>query len=681
MYYQNRAPRKRTRDYFMPFFIIIIIIAIIFFGWRTLNQVFIDDNRTTFSEKVFLSIENGSAKAMTVGNGDWDNAPDNIYLYKGEKLKTGSDGRVSLTFTDKSIVRLDNNTQIDLVQLSKKNDANVIEVSLVNGQIWSQIERIFHPDSRFTISTDLIAVDTKGGDIAVEAPGTVYVLDGTAQVSVKFEDEIIKTINVGVGQQLVIDSDTIASINEGTEPDLIFALSESFKSSEWYRWNTKKDGAINAFEESDNEDAETDETETTDEDNETEQASTDEETSINPDRMVSITKPSSNSATSSSEISIEGVYDSEKVQAVYIDGKKASLLEKNKWKISKLTLVTEGENKLKVEAEDLSGAKVQLDSFIITYDKTPPAVPVITNPGANDETVTIDDVEQMIEGTVSGDTYVVIVNDYRLSKYVPGSKEFSYYAKTAYGNLEVGENEYEVIAEDKAGNKSESAKIILVLEQDTVDEAGGDEEVTEEDDSSVTSATETPVPVATSTGGVTITEPNGGESFTTSETEFDIKGTVPAGTETVEVNDYKLSLYEAGDSTFRYSAKASFKNLTIGEKNEYVVKAYDESGKVLGSASITIDVESGSAAAPTITMPSSSASYTTSLNEVVLGGDVGKWTDKVYVNGEKLTDYIPGSEQWRKTVTLNPGENTFTVKGEMDGVQTSSVSITITYTQ
>ncbi len=665
----------------MPFFIIVVIIAIIIFGWRTLNQVFIDDNRNTFTEKVFLNIENGSAKAMTVGSSDWDNAPDNIYLYKGEKLKTGSDGRVSLTFTDQSIVRVDNNSQVDLIQLKKKNEAIVIEVSLVDGQVWTKIERISNPDSRFTISTDLLAVDSRGGDIAVEAPGTVYVLDGTAQVSIKFDDEIIKTVNVGVGQQLVIDDEIIAEINQGIEPDLIFALSDSFKTSAWYRWNVQKDGAITAFEESDEEDVETQDLASTDDED-------DDDITINPDRMVSITKPSPNSATASSTISIEGLYDPEKVQAVYVHGKKASNLDKNKWKISKLTLAVEGENELKIEAEDLSGVRTELDSFIITYDKTPPATPIIVDPGVNDETVTIEDIEQIIEGTVSKDTYVVIVNDYRLSKYVPGSKKFAYYAKTAYGNLEVGENEYEVFAEDKAGNVSDVATITLVLEQETVDEAetesedeseSDDDAVGTQDPASTEEADEAdepePVPASTSEGGVTITDPNGGESFTTSETEFDIKGAVPVGTVTVEVNDYKLSLFEEGDTTYRYSAKSSFGNLEIGEANEFTVKAFDEDGKVLGTATITIDVESGTSGNPTITMPSTTGSYSTTLDQLVIGGDVGKWTTKVYINDEVLSDYIPGSEKWRKTVALTSGDNTFTIKG--DGAD--SVSIVITY--
>ena len=244
----------------------------------------------------------------------------------------------------------------------------------------------------------------------------------------------------------------------------------------------------------------------------------------------------------------------------------------------------------------------------------------------------------------------------------------------------MGENEYEVIAEDKAGNQSDSAKIILILEQEIVDEAGvaveEDEEEVTEDTTDITEEEEEPVPTSTSEGGVTITEPNGGESFATSETEFDIKGTVPEGTVKVEVNNYALSLFEEGDTTFRYSAKSSFGNLIIGEMNEYTVKAFDEDGKVLGTASITIDVESGSAAAPTITMPSTTGSYSTTLDQLVIGGDVGKWTTKVYVNDEVLEGYIPGSEEWRKTVTLTAGENTFIIKGE----GTDSTSITITYT-
>jgi len=564
-------------------------------------------------------------------------------------------------------MRLERDTQIELVQLKKKNEDNLIEVALTEGQVWAKIERITNPDSNFTISTDMLTVDSRGGIVAVEYPGTVYVIDGSAQIGIKYDDEVIKTINVGVGQQFMVDATGINDINEGLDVTLIFAMSDTFESSNWYRWNMKKDGAISAFEEAEEDEEGLDEDEELSDEEEEEPEET-----VLLDGLVSITKPSSNTATNKSSISIEGVFDPDQVSAIYVDGKKADVVGTNKWKIYELSLTKEGNNSFSLEIEDADGVRQTLDPFEITYDSIAPMTPTIEEPGGNDEKVTIDDIEQIISGSVSKDTYAVIVNDYKLGKYVPGSQEFKYYAKTAYGNLEIGENEYEVIAEDKAGNQSDPAVITLVLEQETVDSAG--DETDTGDDSSEN------LPASTSTGGVTITEPNGGESFTTSETEFDIKGTVPSNTAKVKVNDYTLSLYEAGDTTYRYSAKSSFGNLEIGEKNEYTVKAYDKDDKLLGSASITIDVQSGSASAPTITMPSSSSTYTTTLDEIVLGGTVGKWVQKIYVNDQLLSTYIPGSEEWRKTITLSAGENTFTVYGEQNGDKTGSVSITISYT-
>ena len=97
MYY--RKPKgKRIYNYFLPFLIIAAIFAGVFYGWGYLNSTFISQDRNTLNEKVFLNIESGSAKAMTVGKSEWQNAPDKIYLYRGERLKTVSDGRVTLTF-------------------------------------------------------------------------------------------------------------------------------------------------------------------------------------------------------------------------------------------------------------------------------------------------------------------------------------------------------------------------------------------------------------------------------------------------------------------------------------------------------------------------------------------------------------------------------------------------------
>jgi len=438
----------------------------------------------------------------------------------------------------------------------------------------------------------------------------------------------------------------------------------------------KKDGAIEAFEESGLE--ELPEVELI------EGKPVESEDLTNVGRVVYVTKPTQSTETSQSTVTVEGNLDPDQIKAVYVNGLKATVSD-NKWKLTSVKLSFEGENEIKIEAEDLNGNRFELDPLIVTYDKTSPSTPVINEPVVpeGEGSVTIEDVEQLITGTVSSDTQAVIVNDYRLAKYVPGSREFKYYAKIAYGNLEAGENEYKVFAEDNAGNQSEVAIIILELDQSVIDEAKQNEEEaeapTESDDASTESPSD-PLPTATSEGGVKITGPNNGESFETTETEFEISGIVPENTAKVVVNDYALSLFKAGDTTFKYRAYKSIGNLEIGKKNLYTIQAFDGDNNLLGQASIMIDVESGDLAAPVITIPSSAASYSTTLDTLVIGGTVGKWVTRIYVNSKEIRDYIPGSEKWRTSVTLQAGQNTFSVTAEKQGETVGKDEIEITYT-
>jgi len=674
MHYKRRPYRKRTSDYLKPFFIIVIFAAIIIFGWRALNNNLEGTSETT-NEKVYLNIESGNVKAMTIDKNEWQDAPDNIYLYRGEKLKTGVDSRVSLTFFEQSLVRLDTKSEIALALLKKKNEINKIEIKLEKGSLWNKVEKMTNTDSNFSITTDLLTIDSNGGVFEVSASGEVHVIKGNVQVGIKDDDKIIKTINLGVGQEITIDSEALNKIKNDENIELISALSDSFKESNWYLWNMKKDGAIVAFEESeeneiDDETVETQDLASKNEDDNKDEEKEDDEI-LNADRLAYVVKPAKNSATNQGSISMEGFFDPEKITGVYIQGKKASITSKNKWKIYELKLNREGKNTLTIEAEKKSGEKVALESFEIEYDKTPPATPVITEPEGTDEPVIIKDIEQIITGTVDRDTDAVIVNDYQLGKYVPGSKEFKYYAKTEYENLEVGENEYVIFAKDKAGNKSDEVKVVLILEEETVET----QDLASDDNKEAPNST----PSATSTGGVKITSPNNGENLKSSEAEFKITGDVPSDTVKVLVNNYQLQAYEAGDLTFTYRASSAMGNLTIGKKNTYTAKAYDKDDKLIGSANITIDVESGSEAAPTITIPTADATYTTTLDQITIGGTVGKWAQKVYLNGEFINEYIPGSGKWRKTVTLQKGENVFKIYSEKDGVKSGSDSITVNY--
>ncbi len=247
MYYQM-PPRKRAHSYVLPFLFIVLLFGLIIVAWWGLNKVFLGDNQSTLNEKVFLNIEAGSAKAMTVGKSEWQNAPDKIYLYRGEGLKTGTDGRATLTFFDQSIMRLNTNTEVSFSSLKKKTESFNIQVNLKKGDVWTKVERIVNPDSKFSVTTDLITIDTRGAVFSVSAPATVYLLSGSAQIGVKYDDSVFKTYTLGVGQQFSLDPEKLGDLKKGSEVETIFALGEQFKLTNWYGWNAKKDGMIDAFE-------------------------------------------------------------------------------------------------------------------------------------------------------------------------------------------------------------------------------------------------------------------------------------------------------------------------------------------------------------------------------------------------------------------------------------------------
>lgn len=595
--YKRRAPRFKATDFIKPFLVIVVFIGVIIAAWHFLGSALIGGGDTLSSEKVFLDIETGSAKAMTSSDNEWKNVPTGIYLYEGEKLKTQSDGRVTLKFFEKDTVRLDKSTEVEFASLMRDTVGGQAKIVLADGKLWVIVDKNGSSISEFTIDTGLLKMKSSGGTFAVTHPGMLYVLDGSVKVDIMHGKDVVKSSTIGVGQELIIDEAIAADLSEDLTKEVIFAIDDAFKSSNWYRWNQQQEGAV----ELEDEDMPLDDEDSTDE------VTEDEETTDNEEEVLD-------------------------------------------------------------EEEDEEEADPD--------DTEAPTIPQIETPGNNGDTVTLEDVKQDIKGSVSIDTAVVIVNDYRLTRYVPGSKEFRYTANIDFGNLEVGENEYEVIAEDKNGNQSEAATITLVLPQEVYDEAKEDTEEEEEDSS------EDNTPAASSSGGVTITAPNGGENLVTSETSFEIKGSVPAGTAKVSVNDYFLTGFLEGDSTFLYRASSTLGNLEIGEINTYTVEAYDSDDKLLGSASMTIDVESGEngeGGAPTIMMPTNTGTYTTTLDQLVLGGDVGKWITRVRINGANLDSYIPGSEEWRKTVTLEPGENVYEICAEKEGVEQGCSSITITY--
>ena len=89
--------------------------------------------------------------------------------------------------------------------------------------------------------------------------------------------------------------------------------------------------------------------------------------------------------------------------------------------------------------------------------------PVVTRPAIIDEGEpyqTSSDIVTIM-GIVDPKTNGVEVNGFRLKKFQPGQTEFSYIANARYGNMEEGENVYEITAFGPDGKKA--VKTITVV--------------------------------------------------------------------------------------------------------------------------------------------------------------------------------------------------------------------------
>lgn len=187
-----------------------------------------------------------------------------------------------------------------------------------------------------------------------------------------------------------------------------------------------------------------------------------------------------------------------------------------------------------------------------------------------------------------------------------------------------------------------------------------------------------------------------GQTYRTQKNEIIIRGTAPAGTQSIEVNDYRLQLFAPGNPTWSYLATTVLNNLQTG-RNIFNVYAIDASGKKSTAATITIVLEEGTEGVvenaqnstvtsppvvinesdlPTndpltpgiisISAPEAGASYTATGTGFLLEGSTSKQTASIWVNGYRLQLYASGKTFWNYIAstalgTLKEGTNSYKI--------------------
>jgi hypothetical protein len=454
---------------------ILFLIGLFFLGVWQLPSLFGSMWTKDASAQIF--IERGKAEFSLEGSSSWTRAIAEQKFLPGDELRTGNNTVASLQFFDGYEIFLSENTEIEIKKLSVSSKETKDIVFVLNqGQIWVHVpedKQLKEGDSSFLIETSRGNVAAKGtifDIVTTDNEDVISLVRGAVDVSI-FTDEKkkkTKTVSVGVGQKLVLNTKNIESIVDGS--DVLEMTDNNFLESDWHLAHLEKFSPEEAAQV-----RRKLEIAATAQRKATQTAAGEEDLPKADVETPTITSPTSDTVVPANQdsVKLEGTVPAEAFQ-VSVNGYTLTKFNPGdrKWTYfaSKKfgTLVT-GENTYEVVAITRDGKKSDPATIKLTYEGINTGVsaknttqeptfpsPVIIKPAL----VSLDEIYQTssevvtILGTVSLGTQWVTVNDFRLRKFAPGNTEFSYIANARYGNMKRGLNLYRVSAFGPSGAQS-----------------------------------------------------------------------------------------------------------------------------------------------------------------------------------------------------------------------------------
>ncbi|MBP9750532.1 MAG: FecR domain-containing protein [Candidatus Peribacteraceae bacterium] len=511
-----------------------------------------------------VQVERGGSVNVMIDGGEVQAVQDGLPLYPGDILSTGADGHVRLTFFDGTVMRLDEETELKIVQSEQApDDESAIEASLTRGRVW-----LAAPDASGslvrTIATPALAFDFAARTEAVVGLRQVAVYDGAGLGAEVHVGRRSTAVMVGEGQSFILpdeDGEIGTDLYQYRAALAPGDLTSAFLSESRQAANVLPPAGENGSSSS---------------------------LGADPSATLTITQPAEGAVIRTGTVAVAGTVG-EGVARVRVNGYQAAFNAQTR-AFSQELAVESGQLNVLVEALDEKGLVMAQLQRSVTAEVAALASPTIIAPAATGQTYRTQDGEITLRGGVPAGTQAVEVNGYRLQLYKPGNTTWSYLARTDLGNLVAGRNEFNVVAINGSSLASPPATLVVLVEagQEGVVATGA---VIGSSSSSVSSVQESDLPKndPIRAGSLQIVAPTAGTQHTMSGTgsEILIEGTTIAETDSVWVNGYKLQLYKAGKTTWNYIARESMGNLKKGQ-NVYRIVTRDKQNAIIDILSYTV---------------------------------------------------------------------------------------------
>lgn len=513
---------------------------------------------------VLLSFAEENGVQFSLQEKEWQAAVPNVKLYPQDGVMTKADGDAMLTFFDGTRIRLDEESEVLLAESEHVSEGTSEQAVIIqSGRVWvsSPDRSSFSGSVKRTVSTANFDIDVPSDTQAAVSATTLSVLaaDGIGVgVTLTFEGGENRVLFVGEGQMFTLNEQSITAISQGADPyEFRDPLSTQL---------VRDPFIVSSF-------TAMEETPVTGDTGSASGGSV----PINTDADLVLTSPANNLKTQKKTVTVSGRIG-ERVALLLINGEEVATARDNTFSVD--VSVGKGPTSIiKVEAQNAQGLPIQRIERTVEVEEVVIAVqPVrIKSPVGSGETLVTNQPEIDISGEAPVGTDGIMVNDYRLQLFKPGSRTWSYLASTSLGNLKEGSNIFSVYALDADNNKSPARTITIVL-------SGGTGTTTVTDPSALPPLKQN---APLTPGVLSVDEPASGTSAETAQSEVVIAGRTSGDTASISVNGYTLSLYEAGKTTWNYIASTALTTMKRGA-NVYRIVARNSDGEILDVLEYTL---------------------------------------------------------------------------------------------
>jgi ferric-dicitrate binding protein FerR (iron transport regulator) len=167
----------------------VLLVAIILLGWC---PAILAQDSFAFpieGERARVSFVQGKVQRQTPPEVSWSALALGVFVQAGERIKTMKGGRLELQLPDGSIMRFDEESEVQLVSASYNQEQSKrdVHLSLTLGKTWANIREAFGNSRGVQVETDNAIVGVRGTvfrmNVAVDRSAMVRVYRGKVAVS------------------------------------------------------------------------------------------------------------------------------------------------------------------------------------------------------------------------------------------------------------------------------------------------------------------------------------------------------------------------------------------------------------------------------------------------------------------------------------------------------------------